>query len=115
MVDSISVMGLGRLGSPLAASFAARGFRVTGVDLDRQKVNCINRGIPSVHEPGLEGLLRESEGRLSATQDAETAIRDSEATFIAVATPRWRILSSLCFSLPWKGWKKPCARSPDFI
>ena len=87
MVESISVIGLGKLGSPLAASFAARGFRVTGVDLDKQKVDAINRGLPPVHEPGLEELIRESEGRLSATQNAETAVMDSEATFIVVDTP----------------------------
>lgn len=87
MVESISVIGLGKLGSPLAASFAARGFRVTGVDLDKQKVDAINCGLPPVHEPGLEDLIRESEGRLSASQNAETAVMDSEATFIVVDTP----------------------------
>jgi UDPglucose 6-dehydrogenase len=87
MVESISVMGLGKLGSPLAASFAARGFRVTGVDVDNQKIDAINRGLPPIHEPGLEGLIKESEGRLSATQNAEAAVMDSEATFIVVETP----------------------------
>jgi UDPglucose 6-dehydrogenase len=87
MVDSISVIGLGKLGSPLAASFAARGFRVTGVDVDNRKIDAINRGLPPIHEPGLEGLIKESEGRLSATQNAEAAVMDSEATFIVVETP----------------------------
>lgn len=87
MVESISVIGLGKLGSPLAASFAARGFRVTGVDLDEQKVEAINRGLPPVREPGLEELIRESDGRLSATQNAETAVLASDATFIVVDTP----------------------------
>jgi UDPglucose 6-dehydrogenase len=80
-------MGLGKLGSPLSACFAARGFRVTGVDLDKNKIDAINRGVPPVHEPGLPELMQESEGRLSATADADAAVRASEATFIVVNTP----------------------------
>jgi hypothetical protein len=34
MVDSVSILGLGKLGAPMAACFAARGFRVHAVDLD---------------------------------------------------------------------------------
>src|SRR6516165_3804411 len=87
MVKSVSVIGLGKLGSPLAACFAARGFCVEAVDVDAQKVDFINRGIPPVHEPELAELLRESGGRLQATRNTEEAVCDSEATFIVVATP----------------------------
>src|SRR5437588_2065806 len=87
MVSTISVIGLGKLGSPIAACFAARGFQVIAVDIDAQKVDAIGRGVPPVHEPGLAELLQESKGRLLATQDTEAAVRDSEATFIVVSTP----------------------------
>jgi UDPglucose 6-dehydrogenase len=87
MLPSVSVIGLGKLGAPLAACFAARGFRVHAVDLDPQKVEAINRGVPPIHEPGLAELLQESGGRLSASQDTEAAARDSDATFIVVGTP----------------------------
>jgi UDPglucose 6-dehydrogenase len=87
MVSSISVIGLGKLGSPLAACFAARGFRVTAVDLDAHKVDAINRGIPPVHEPGLAELMQESQGRLRATDSVDAAVHASEATFIVVGTP----------------------------
>jgi UDPglucose 6-dehydrogenase len=87
MLKTISVMGLGKLGSPLSACFAARGFRVTAVDVDPKKVEAINRGIPPVREPGLREVIQESEGRLSATADAVEAVRGSEATFIVVNTP----------------------------
>ncbi|MFZ3200085.1 MAG: nucleotide sugar dehydrogenase [Candidatus Acidiferrales bacterium] len=86
-MKSISIMGLGKLGAPLAACFAARGFRVCAVDVDARKVDAVNRGIPPVHEPELAELMQESNGRLRATQDAEEAVRDSEATFIVVGTP----------------------------
>jgi UDPglucose 6-dehydrogenase len=87
MVQSISIVGLGKLGSPLAACFAARGFDVHAVDADAQKIEALNRGVPPVHEPGLAELLRESKGRLKASQDTEKAVRDTGATFIVVGTP----------------------------
>jgi UDPglucose 6-dehydrogenase len=87
MLKSISVLGLGKLGSPLAACFAARGFRITAVDVDRKKIDALNQGLPPVHEPGLAELIQEANGRLSATEDVEAAVRDSEATFIVVSTP----------------------------
>lgn len=83
----ISVIGLGKLGAPMAASIAARGIRVKAVDVDPQKVVCINRKVAPVHEPGLQELIREADGLLDATQDTEEAVRDSEATFVVVGTP----------------------------
>ena len=87
MVSTISVIGLGKLGTPIAACFAARDFQIIAVDIDAQKVDAIGRGVPPVREPGLAELLQESRGRLIATQDTEAAVRDSEATFIVVGTP----------------------------
>lgn len=87
MVSKLSVMGLGKLGSPLAACFAASGFQVTAVDTDPKKVDAINRSLPPVREPALDELILEANGRLRATQDAEVAVQDSEATFIVVSTP----------------------------
>ena len=87
MVRSISVLGLGKLGAPLAAAIAARGFRVTGVDMDAKKVEAIKRGEAPVHEPGLAELMHESEGRLRATENIGAAVRESEATFVVVSTP----------------------------
>ncbi len=84
---SISVIGLGKLGAPIVACFAARGFRVVGMDLDAKKVEAINAGVAPVAEPGLPELIGEAEGRLSATLDMEAAVRASEATFIVVNTP----------------------------
>src|SRR5207253_10080128 len=66
---------------------AARGFAVHAVDINPQKVDAIGRGVPPVHEPGLEELLRESRGRISASRDIEGAVRASDATFVVVATP----------------------------
>jgi UDPglucose 6-dehydrogenase len=82
-----SVIGLGKLGSPLAACLAARGLTVIGVDQDPRKVEAINQGQPPIHEPGLAEMLAQSEGRLTATADIEAAVRDTQITFIVVSTP----------------------------
>lgn len=87
MITSISIFGLGKLGSPLAACFAAKGFEVHAVDADIEKVEALNRGTAPVNETGLAELMRQSEGRLRASQDAEKAVRESDATFIVVGTP----------------------------
>ena len=48
----ISVVGLGKLGSPLAAVLASKGHSVIGVDINPEFVNKINNGIAPVPEPG---------------------------------------------------------------
>lgn len=82
-----SVVGLGKLGLPLAACLATKGFDTIGVDLDAAKVDATNKGIPAIYEPGLEELLRDSHRHLTATQDIQEAVLDSEVTFIVVPTP----------------------------
>src|SRR5215472_13414477 len=87
MVSTISLVGIGKLGAPMAACMAARGLRVKAVDLDLQKVDCINQKVPPVYEPGLGELLLKSGALLEGTQDAAEAVRNSEATFVVVGTP----------------------------
>ena len=87
MSKSASVVGLGKLGAPLAACLATRGLRVIGVDADARKVEAINRGRPPVFEPGLAERITSAAGRLTATQSIEEAVAGSEITFIVVATP----------------------------
>jgi len=81
------VIGLGRLGSPLAACLAAKGLTVTGVDLDPNKVDALNRGEAPVHEPGLPEMVAKGKSRLKATSDVESAVRGSDISFIVVSTP----------------------------
>jgi UDPglucose 6-dehydrogenase len=81
------VIGMGKLGSPLAACLAAKGLTVIGVDNDPRKVDAINQQQPPVHEPGLGELLAQTHGRLTAVGDVEAAIRSSDISFIVVSTP----------------------------
>jgi UDPglucose 6-dehydrogenase len=87
MISSLSVIGLGKLGAPMAACFAASGFRVHAVDVDAKKVEAVKRGDAPVYEPQLQELLGKNEGRLKASSDIHAAVLGSDATFIVVATP----------------------------
>jgi UDPglucose 6-dehydrogenase len=81
------VVGLGKLGSPLAACLAAKGLTVIGVDHDRSKVDAINHKKAPVNEPGLAELLGQTQGRLTALADTAAAVTETDITFIVVSTP----------------------------
>ncbi len=81
------MIGLGKLGAPLAACLASKGFGVIGVDVDKKRLESVNKGIPPVFEPGLKELMQSCRDKLSATDDYEEAIKNSEVTFILVPTP----------------------------
>ena len=87
MSARVCVIGLGKLGSPLAACLASKGLTVVGVDHDPRKIEAINQGKAPVHEPGLGDLIGETQGRLTAVSDVEAAVGQTDITFIVVSTP----------------------------
>ncbi|MGE5361247.1 MAG: nucleotide sugar dehydrogenase, partial [Bacteroidales bacterium] len=89
---NISVFGLGYVGSVSAASFAADGHRVIGVDVNPQKVATIHSGHSPIVEPGLDEQIRcaVDQGRLTATTDTAQAVADTDVSLICVGTPSRR-------------------------
>ncbi len=85
--QNISVVGLGKLGAPLAAVLAYKGYSVIGVDTNDQYVQLVNQGKAPVVETGLSELIQQSHSRLLATTDYQEAITQTEITFIIVPTP----------------------------
>lgn len=83
----LCVIGLGKLGSVVAAVYSNAGHTVFGVDLDADIVDALNRGVAPFSESRLQELLDESAGGLKATQDAQVGLHDAEATIIIVPTP----------------------------
>lgn len=85
MFGRISMVGLGYIGLPTAALFAAHGIRVIGVDVSKRVVDTINAGKIHLVEPDLDGVVHNvvNKGMLHATQTPEAA----EAFIIAVPTP----------------------------
>jgi UDPglucose 6-dehydrogenase len=83
----ISVVGLGKLGSPIVAVLASKGYDVVGVDTKPAFVDKINNHIAPVEEPQLQELLTEHKARISATTDWNKAIGETDITTIIVPTP----------------------------
>ena len=83
----ICVVGLGKLGAPLAAVLAAKGHDVTGIDANPAMVAAIREGRAPVAEPGLQQMIDAARPRLHATHSWEEAVRGAEASFIIVPTP----------------------------
>ncbi len=87
MTPAISVLGLGKLGFPIAACLAAKGFDVVGVDTNPRTLARVADGAAPVAEPGLDPLWSAARPRLRATDDAVAAVRDTGLTFVFVPTP----------------------------
>ncbi len=85
-----AVVGLGYVGVPVAASAAATGVPVVGIDIDPKKVEAINRGRNPLRgkEPGLAPLIKAqvASGRLRATTDIAAA-GSADVVVVCVETP----------------------------
>jgi len=86
-MNSVSVFGLGKLGLPAAACLANKGYKVIGVDLNRELVKAVNEGKNPYHEPGLTELVGKVKDSLSATTDGGYAALNSAVSMIIVPTP----------------------------
>jgi GDP-mannose 6-dehydrogenase len=89
---NVSVFGLGYVGTVSAASLAADGHSVVGVDVNPAKVAAVSAGKSPIVEPGLDEVLDRtvSEGRLRATTSTADAVRDTDVSLICVGTPSRR-------------------------
>jgi UDP-N-acetyl-D-glucosamine dehydrogenase len=83
----ICVMGLGYVGLPLAVEFARLGYRVTGLDIDAQRVGSILEGESYIQDVTSSDVAELVEaGFLQATDDPEI-LRQMDIIFICVPTP----------------------------
>ena len=88
-LERISIFGLGYVGAVSLACLARDGHRVIGVDIDPIKLDLIRAGKSPILEEGIQELMRDvvDSGRVSVTDDAMQAMRDTELSFICVGTP----------------------------
>jgi UDP-N-acetyl-D-mannosaminuronic acid dehydrogenase len=92
---SIAVIGLGRVGLPLALCFADRGLRVLGIDHNQALLDSIRAGRMPFQEAGTQELLE----RVSANGGLELADRAADAAqaediVITLGTPSFSHLES---------------------
>lgn len=85
----ISCMGCGYVGLVAGTCLADMGNEVTCFDIDKGKINKLNRGIIPIYEPGLKDMFERNikEKRLRFSNDIKTTIKKSNVIFITVGTP----------------------------
>jgi UDP-N-acetylglucosamine 2-epimerase (non-hydrolysing) len=83
--ETLTVIGMGYMGLPISSLIAQAGYSVTGVDLNKDKVDSINRGECPFDELGMPELIQKvvNQGFLKAS----TEIPSSDTYLIAVPTP----------------------------
>jgi nucleotide sugar dehydrogenase len=83
----IAVIGMGKIGLPLAVQYARKGHDVIGVDINAATVQSINEGLePFPEEAHLQEYLSEviKNGKLKATLNYQEAISDADAIVVVV-------------------------------
>ena len=86
-MKTITIVGLGYVGLPLACLCAEKGLKVYGLDVDKNRVELINKGTSPIEDEYLISKLKNLKENIHATSDASECIPNSEAVIVCVPTP----------------------------
>jgi nucleotide sugar dehydrogenase len=101
---TVTVVGLGKIGLPLAVQFARKGESVLGADINQETVESVNKGIePFPEEENLQEYLSKvvKDGKLKASTDTTGCVQNSDVVVVVVplfvnssAEPDFRAMDS---------------------
>ena len=85
----ITIFGLGYVGCVGLGCLAEQGHNLTGVDIDKAKVDLINNGKATIVEKDIDELIKRNykDERIAATTNSFEAVNNSEVAIICVGTP----------------------------
>ncbi len=85
----IVVAGTGYVGLVSGVCLADKGYNVTCVDINEEKIENLSKGKSPIYEEGLENLLKKNikKGNLHFTVNYKEAYKNADVIFIAVGTP----------------------------
>lgn len=86
-VGAIAVIGLGRVGLPLALALAERGLRVHGVDVNSEYTDFLGRGRMPFWEEGAEELLQRHHGKLLTAATDSAVVAECDYIVLTLGTP----------------------------
>jgi UDPglucose 6-dehydrogenase len=86
----IAVVGTGYVGLVTGTCFADSGNEVTCIDINKAKIDALNRGEIPIYEPGLAELVQHNvqAQRLRFTTDLAAAVKPADIVYLAVGTPQ---------------------------
>ncbi len=86
----LAMIGSGYVGLVTGACFSEMGNNVICVDIDKDKIEKLKKGIVPIFEPGLDKMIKRNlqKGNIEFTTDLKYAVQNSDIVFIAVGTPQ---------------------------
>ena len=83
----ICIVGIGRVGLPLALYFASKGVDTYGIDIDRAKVDGLLQGKVGMVDDGAEALLKSTLGKTFHPTLDFSKISECDAIILTLGTP----------------------------
>jgi UDP-N-acetyl-D-glucosamine dehydrogenase len=83
----VGIIGLGYVGLPLAVTFAKGGFKVYGIDIDKDRVSRVNKGVTYILDVPVKDMTEVTKSKMMVATTDFSVIKECDAVIICVPTP----------------------------